>query len=81
MESFFNDTRTGGRPKADIEVGLHDSIAVILSNMSMEQDRKVRFDEIDNMGKDANPQDMESSLQTAEADYLKSLANKKYTKA
>ena len=81
MESFFNDARTGGRPKADIEVGLHDSIAVMLSNMAMEQDRKVRFDEIDSMGKNTSPQDMESALQIAEADYLKSLENKKFTKA
>ena len=53
----------------------------MLSNMAMEQDRKVRFDEIDSMGKNVSPQDMESTLQIAEANYIKSLDNKKYTKA
>ena len=81
LESFFNDTRTGARPKADIEVGLHDSIAVMLSNIAMQEDRKVHFSEIDNMGKNVSPQDMERNIQIAEADYIKSLANKKYTKA
>lgn len=51
LESFFNDCKTGGHPKADLEVGLNDSIAVMLSNMAMEQERRVRFDEIDKMGK------------------------------
>ena len=50
LESFFNDCKTGGRPLADLEVGLHDSVAVMLSNMAMEQDRRVYFNEIDKMG-------------------------------
>lgn len=55
LESFFNDCRTGGHPKADMELGLNDSIAVMLSNMAMEQERRVRFDEIEKMGNDAKP--------------------------
>lgn len=51
MESFFNDCRTLNRPKADLEVGLADSTAVILSNLAMDQDRKVFFHEIEKMGK------------------------------
>jgi predicted dehydrogenase len=81
LESFFNDSRTGGHPKADIEVGLHDSIAVMLSNMAMLEDRKVLFSEMDSLGKNVSPQNMERNLQVAEADYMKSLANKKFTKA
>ena len=50
LESFFNDCRTGARPKADLEAGLADSVAVMLSNMAMDQDRKVHFNEIDKMG-------------------------------
>ncbi len=50
LESFFNDCKTGGHPKADLEIGLNDSITVMLSNMAMEQERRVRFDEIDKMG-------------------------------
>lgn len=51
LDSFFNDCRTGGRPKADIEVGLQDSIAVILSNLAMDEGRPVAFNEIEKMGK------------------------------
>ena len=50
LESFFNDCKTGGHPKADLEVGLADSVAVILSNLAMEQERRVYFNEIDKMG-------------------------------
>jgi hypothetical protein len=50
--SFFNDSMSGGHPKADVEVGLADSTAVILSNMAMDQNRRVYFNEIDNLGKD-----------------------------
>jgi hypothetical protein len=51
LESFFNDCRTGGHPKADLEVGLQDSIAVILSNLALDEGRTVLFSEIENMGK------------------------------
>lgn len=51
LESFFNDIKRLGRPKADLEVGLHDSAAVMLANRCMYEERKVLFSEIDNMGK------------------------------
>jgi predicted dehydrogenase len=52
LESFLIDVRDGGKPKADIEVGLQDSIAVMLSNMCMDEQRKIHFSEIEAMGKD-----------------------------
>lgn len=79
LESFFNDSKTMKRPLADIEVGLADSTAVMLSNICMEQDRKVYFKELDTMGRDAAPQAMEADLQKAEESYRRSLANKKYS--
>ncbi len=51
LESFFNDIKRLVRPKADLEVGLHDSAAVMLANRCMYEERKVLFSEIDNMGK------------------------------
>lgn len=51
LDSFFNDIRTGGRPKADLEVGLADSTSVILANRCMYEERKVLFSEIHDMGK------------------------------
>jgi len=48
--SFFQNCRNGGKPKADLEVGLADSVAVILSNIAMDENRKVYFNEIDKMG-------------------------------
>jgi predicted dehydrogenase len=53
LEGFFQNCRDLGRPKADIEVGLADSVAVILSNLAMDEGRKVYFNEIDKMGKKA----------------------------
>lgn len=53
MESFFSDCRTGGRPKANVEVGLNDSVAVMLSNICMEENRRVYFSEMEKMGKKA----------------------------
>ena len=47
LESFFQNCRDGKKPKADIEVGLADSVAVILSNQAMDEGRKVYFSEID----------------------------------
>jgi hypothetical protein len=81
LESFFNDARTMNKPKADIEVGLADSTAVILSNLCMEQDRKVFFKEMETLGANGNPQQMETELEKAETAYSKSIANKKYTAA
>jgi predicted dehydrogenase len=79
LESFFNDARTMKKPLADLEVGLADSTAVMLSNLCMEQDRKVYFKEIETLGKNVTPQQMETDLQKAEASYKASLANRKYS--
>jgi predicted dehydrogenase len=53
LESFFKNCRDGGKPKADLEVGLADAVAVILSNLAMDEGRKVYFSEIEKMGKGA----------------------------
>jgi len=50
LESFFQNCRDGGRPRANLEVGLADAVAVILSNQAMDEGRKVYFNEIDKMG-------------------------------
>ncbi len=52
LESFFNSCRDGVKPKADLEVGMADAVAVILSNLAMDEGRKVYFNEIDKMGLD-----------------------------
>ena len=53
LESFFRNCKDGGKPKADVEIGLADSVAVILSNIAMDEGRKVHFNEIDKMGRAA----------------------------
>jgi predicted dehydrogenase len=55
MEEFFACCRTLAKPKADLEVGLEDSSAVILSNLAMDEGRRVYFNEIDSMGKGSAP--------------------------
>ena len=50
LEAFFESVRTGKKPLADVEVGLRDSTAVILSNLAMDEGRRVYFNEIDKMG-------------------------------
>jgi hypothetical protein len=50
LESFFRNCRDGGRPRADIEVGLNDAIAVMLSNLAMDENRRVYFNEIEKLG-------------------------------
>jgi hypothetical protein len=55
LESFFRNCRDGQKPKADIEVGMADAIAVILSNQAMDEGRKVYFNEIEKMGKGGVP--------------------------
>jgi predicted dehydrogenase len=55
LYSFFSDCQTGKRPRADIEVGLADSIAVILSNKALDEGRTVQFNEIESMGKAPAP--------------------------
>jgi hypothetical protein len=56
IESFFESVRNGTRPKADLEVGLADSVAVILSNLAMDEERRVQFSEIENMGRGTTAQ-------------------------
>ena len=50
LESFLDATRTGKKPLADIEVGLADSIMVILANKAMDEGRRVYFNEMEKMG-------------------------------
>jgi hypothetical protein len=56
LESFFNNCRDGKRPLADLEVGLADSVAVILSNLAMDEERRVQFSEIEKMGRETTGQ-------------------------
>ncbi|MFN7993859.1 MAG: Gfo/Idh/MocA family oxidoreductase [Bryobacteraceae bacterium] len=52
LEDFFMCCKDPNRkPKADLEVGLHDSTAVILSNLAMDEQRKVSFSEIETLGR------------------------------
>ena len=74
LESFFKDCQTNGRPRADLEVGLRDSTAVILSNICMEQERRVYFKEIETLGKDVTEQQMAADLTAAQTSYMKSVA-------
>lgn len=50
--SFLNDARRRGKPKADLEAGLADSTAIMLSNLAMDENRRVYFKEIETMGTD-----------------------------
>jgi predicted dehydrogenase len=50
LEAFFDCVRTGKKPAADVELGLADSTMVILSNLAMDEGRRVYFNEIDKMG-------------------------------
>jgi hypothetical protein len=74
MESFFNDSKNGGHPKSDLEVGLRDSTAVILSNLAMREDRKVLFSEIDKLESNMTEQDYLHQLEKREESYRRSLA-------
>jgi predicted dehydrogenase len=51
LDDFMQCCKTGKRPKSDLEVGLNDSIAVILANQAMDEGRRVYFNEIEKMGK------------------------------
>src|SRR5262249_50975573 len=53
LEEFMLSVKNPGshKPKADLEVGLNDSTAVILSNLAMDENRRVYFSEIEKMGK------------------------------
>ncbi len=51
LEEFLLACKDPSRqPKADMEIGLNDSTAVILSNLAMDENRRVYFNEIDKMG-------------------------------
>ena len=52
LSSFLTDVANGNRPKADIDVGLQDSVAVMLANLAMDEQRKVAFSEINELGLD-----------------------------
>jgi hypothetical protein len=51
LESFFQCCRDGQRPRADLEVGMGDAVAVILSNLAMDEGRKVYYNEMEKMGR------------------------------
>jgi predicted dehydrogenase len=55
LESFFDCCRTNSRPRADLDIGLHDSAAVILSNIALDEGRTVYFSELEKMGTGAAP--------------------------
>ncbi|MCX6629867.1 MAG: Gfo/Idh/MocA family oxidoreductase [Candidatus Solibacter sp.] len=55
LESFFDCCRSGRAPIANMEIGMADSVAVILSNLAMDEGRKVYFNEIEKMGRPAVP--------------------------
>jgi hypothetical protein len=57
LESFFNDCKKGATPKASYEVGLDDSISVILANRAMDEERRVKFAEIAHGATSAAPAD------------------------
>jgi hypothetical protein len=50
LTGFFNNCRDGKKPLADLEIGMHDAIAVMLSNQAMDEGRRVHFSEIEKMG-------------------------------
>ena len=51
LESFFDCCRTLKQPLANLEIGMADSVAVILSNLAMDEGRKVYYNEMEKMGK------------------------------
>ena len=55
LEAFFDSVRTGKKPLADINVGLEDSINVMLANQAMDEGRRVYMNEIEKMGVAAPP--------------------------
>jgi predicted dehydrogenase len=55
LSTFFQNCRDMKRPKADLEVGMADSIAVMLSNQAMDEGRKVYFNEIEKTGLKGKP--------------------------
>ncbi len=51
LDSFFKSCRSGQKPLADLETGMNDAVAVILSNLAMDEGRKVYFNEIEKLGR------------------------------
>lgn len=51
LRSFLEDCKKGGRPRANIDVGLNDSATVMLTNKAVEEDRKVLWSELEGMQK------------------------------
>ncbi len=51
LAGFFESVKTGRRPKADVDAGLDDATAVILSNLALDENRRVYFAEIEKMGR------------------------------
>ena len=77
LASFFDACRTGARPKADLDVGMRDSIAVILSNLCMREERRVYFSEIDKMGRDETEPQFQTAFGKSFESYKRSLAARK----
>ena len=50
LEEFFQCCLAGSRPRADVEVGLDNSAAVVLANLAMDEERRVQFGEIEQLG-------------------------------
>jgi predicted dehydrogenase len=51
LESFFNDCKKGATPRANYEIGLDDSISVILANRAMDEERRVLYSELGHTSK------------------------------
>lgn len=51
LEQFFVSVRTGKKPLADLEVGLADSVGVMMANKAMDEGRRVYFNELEKMAK------------------------------
>ena len=52
LESFFQCCKDGSAPRANLEVGMADAVAVILSNKAMDENRRVYFNEMEKLGTD-----------------------------
>lgn len=77
MRSFFDHCRNGGRPKADLDIGLNDSIAVILSNLCMREERRVHFSEMDKLGREEDEAQFLARVAKSQASYKQSLVARK----
>jgi len=74
LASFFDCCRTGARPTANIDIGMNDSIAVMLSNLAMREERRVQFSEMEKLGLDETGQQFDGRFTKALESYKKSLA-------